>query len=214
MIGEKHVHKIGAFVMLVHVSGMIGVMTSFKDFFVSLTAMNLIFTFLLMVWYHEKKSSHFWSYVGIITLSGFLLEMIGVNTGFPFGSYYYGFPFGPQILGTPPTIGLNWFVLTYGVSYLLSGLKAQKWIKAILTGAGVTFLDVLIEPVAIYLDYWNWAALHVPIQNYITWFVAISIFSYFIYNQEEKSDKWVNPIVKWVISAQFIYFLVLCWFVL
>lgn len=201
---------IGAFMMLVHVSGMIGVMTSYRSFFVNLTAVNLILTFLLMVYFHEEKRRSFWIYMVGIALLGFAVEVIGVNTGFPFGEYRYGFPFGPQMWGTPPVIGLNWFVLTYGFAFLMRNAKTNRIIKALIVGALVTSLDVIIEPVAIHLDYWTWTAEHVPIQNYVTWFVCISLFSYWIYQVEKGREKWKNPMVWWLIAAQVIYFLGIC----
>ena len=205
---------IGAFVMLVHVSGMIGLMTEYRDFFINLTAVNLIFTFGIVVFFHEKKTTAFWVYLVLISVLGFLLEVIGVNTGFPFGEYSYGFPFGPQMWDTPPVIGLNWFVLTYGFTYLLKGLNAQRWIKALVVGMLVTSLDVIIEPVAIDLGYWTWATEHVPIQNYITWFLAISVFSFYVFHQEKGNKEWHNLIVKWVIAAQIIYFAGVCTYVM
>ena len=36
----------------------------------------------------------------------------------------------------------------------------------------MVMLDILIEPVAIQLDFWNWRDIDVPIQNYIMWFLA------------------------------------------
>lgn len=197
---------IGAFVLLVHVSGMIGVMTSFKSFFIEMTAINLLFSFGLMMFFHELKSWKFWFYTVVIVSLGFLIEMFGVNTGYPFGEYFYGFPFGPQIKGTPPVIGLNWFVLTYGFAYLLRKIQVSVWLKSLIVGAAVTSLDILIEPVAIHLKYWTWTAEHVPVQNYITWFVCISIFSFFLYKMEKDSKLWENPIVKWILGAQVIYF--------
>ena len=35
-----------------------------------------------------------------------------------------------------------------------------------------TLLDVLIEPVAIKLDYWSWENNVIPLQNYVMWFIV------------------------------------------
>jgi len=197
---------VGAFVLLVHVSGMIGVYTDYQSFFLRMTSLNLVFSFGLMVYYHEIKHRKFWLYTGVIVLLGFCIELIGVNTGYPFGVYRYGFPFGPQIMGTPPVIGLNWFVLTYGFAYLLRKLNIKTLLKAMIVGVAVTGMDVFIEPVAIDLDYWTWEKVQVPFQNYVTWFVCVAIFSWAIYKVEEKSGHWENRIVPWIIGAQVLYF--------
>ncbi len=204
---------IGAFMILVHVSGMIGVMTNFRSFFVNLTAVNLMLTFFLMLYFHEEKRKSFWIYMVLVAVLGFTVEVIGVNTGFPFGEYSYGFPFGPQLWDTPPIIGLNWFVLTYGFTYIMRSAKISNILKALIVGLLVTSLDVIIEPVAIHLGYWTWVSEHVPIQNYVTWFVCISLFSYWIYYVEKGSEKWKNPMVWWLIVAQVIYFLGICIYV-
>lgn len=197
--------------LLVHFSGMIGVMTTYQPFFLKMTALNLIFSFGLMVYFHEIKHKRFWLYTIAIVALGFIVELVGVNTGFPFGVYEYGFPFGPQIAGTPPIIGLNWFVLTYGFAYLLRNTKTSIAVKSILTGVAVTAMDVVIEPVAIYLDYWTWEAVQVPLQNYATWLFCVVLFSFGIYKVESRSKVWTNPIVAWIIGAQILYFVgILC----
>src|SRR5918912_3267587 len=39
--------------------------------------------------------------VATATLGGFAVEAVGVATGFPFGTYDYGGPLGPKLLGVP-----------------------------------------------------------------------------------------------------------------
>ena len=36
----------------------------------------------------------------------------------------------------------------------------------------MVLLDVMIEPVAIRLDFWHWQAGDIPTQNYLMWFVV------------------------------------------
>lgn len=198
---------LGYFVALVHVSGFIGMLTSYRDFFVDLTAINLIFSFLLIFWFHENKDRGFYIYTVLIIVIGFLIEVLGVNTGWPFGEYSYGIPFGPKILGTPPLIGLNWFVMTYCGALISKNITSNPWINALLAGLIITIVDIILEPVAINTGYWTWTAEIVPLQNYITWFVCISIFARIIYFCEKDRQGPNNVMVYWVFGSQ-LFFLI------
>jgi len=45
---------------------------------------------------------------GIIFIVGYLVEVIGVNTGILFGHYGYSLQMGPALLGTPLVMGISW----------------------------------------------------------------------------------------------------------
>jgi putative membrane protein len=64
-------------------------------------------------------------------------------------------------------------------------------------------LDFLIEPVAIKYDYWAWAEVAVPVQNYIAWFFISLVLHWFFKLQMGKVK---NPIAPFIIIAQVIYF--------
>jgi uncharacterized membrane protein len=51
----------------------------------------------------------------LITTStiGFLAELLGTNTGFPFGKYYYTDFLDPKVFGVPEVVPLIWFVISY-----------------------------------------------------------------------------------------------------
>jgi len=59
-------------------------------------------------------------YISLIAVSiiGFLIEVIGVKTGYIFGRYYYGQSLGYHLLSVPLLIGLNWGVLLYSTIQL------------------------------------------------------------------------------------------------
>ncbi|MDA9774162.1 carotenoid biosynthesis protein, partial [Saprospiraceae bacterium] len=126
-------NALGWFLVLVHVSGFIGLLTPARNLFIVLTPVVLILCFLAVLYHHQNKNRHFFIYSSIIVVLGFTIEIIGINTGWPFGVYSYGKAFGPQILGTPPVIGLNWFVLTYCGAILANRVSKSKWLNAVLT---------------------------------------------------------------------------------
>ena len=199
--------QMGIFLMVVHVAGILGMMSSARELFLSLTPVTLVFSFLVLVYYHENKNKGFYFFTSSVVLLGFLIELIGVNTGWPFGVYEYDWAFAPKVCGTPLVIGLNWFVLTYCGTYVLKSVSRFKSLNAILTGLSVTALDVVIEPVAIHSHYWNWEQIHVPWNNYLTWFICISIFSFWLLNLQPSLK---NKISNWLYIAQILFFTILC----
>lgn len=131
----------------------------------------LLMTGLLIANQHVRNQS-FWLFLGVVYVAGFLIELLGTQTGMVFGSYFYGETLGYKIFGTPLMIGVNWILVIYSVGMALSELNVQNVYAFVLLGASsVTLLDFLIEPVAMKFDYWDWAGGVVPVQNYVVWFV-------------------------------------------
>lgn len=195
----------GLFVLIVHVSGVIGLMSPFREWFLYLTPLTLVFSFILLLYYHKGADKKFWFLTVGISLIGLIIEIIGVNTGYPFGDYYYDWAMGPKIMGVPFVIGLNWFVMSYMGAFVFQSITNSRFVNALLSGCFIALLDVIIEPVAIHSSYWTWEAESVPIQNYLTWIVLIGIFSYFIM----KWGKLKNEILMWILISQVLFFSVL-----
>lgn len=130
---------------------------------------NLILTTLVVLKFQKEYSQRFWIFCSITFVSGFLVEMIGVNTGLIFGSYEYGEVLGPGLFGTPYIIGLNWLLLSYCVISLFDFFQWAVWIKYFLSIALLVGTDYLIEPVAMRLGFWNWKEGIIPLQNYLGW---------------------------------------------
>lgn len=122
----------------------------------------------------------------IIALS-YVVETIGVNTGFPFGVYYYtGVLFPALPGGVPLAVMFAWVLIIFGVYGWLTGGQmggSQNGSQRIgLRGAIIgallaTLLDLEIEPVATHLErYWLWLGpgnvnyYGVPIANFVAWF--------------------------------------------
>lgn len=102
-------------------------------------------------------------------------ELIGVNTGYLFGDYVYGNNLGPKIGGVPILIGINWAILVLSCGEIAGLTKLPTFVKALLGGTLMVFLDFFMEPLAPALDFWYWSTPHAPIFNYVTWFVIAFI---------------------------------------
>ena len=110
----------------------------------------------------------------IVIVLSLVIETCGALTGFPFGIYHYTGRFGPEIGPVPMTIPLAWHVVLTNALLLVRGV-APHWPRvgeAIMVGLVAALYDGLLEPFATRVkDYWHWQAGHVPLQNYVAWFL-------------------------------------------
>ena len=181
--------------LLVHVSGAIGIGFFNRQFFVGFTALNLFLMFLLLMWNEAElnikllKAFLFAFFVGILT------EMIGVNTGWLFGSYHYGSVFGEKIKGVPILIGLNWFCIVYAsyqIAISLSNKLKFNWVgTSLMTSTIATIFDWIMEPVALKLGFWQWQDNEIPIFNYMSWFgVSFLVALFFSWLGIKKTNRF------------------------
>ena len=127
---------------------------------------------------------------------GIAVEIIGTTTGLLFGNYAYGQVLGVGIKNVPLIIGVNWFITIYCCAAVIEALfnflsekfppaTAQqsgrlKHIAIIIDGATLAVIfDVVLEPAAIKLGYWQWAGDgRVPLYNYLCWFlISVGLFA-------------------------------------
>lgn len=158
--------------------GIIGIsIPELRELTVMLTPMNLLLTSGLFIWGLNQKSVKFFLAILIAFLLGYFIEVIGVATGVLFGEYQYGAPLGWKIFDVPLTIGINWFVLSFSSLGIVNKLTKSFYLRVLLSSILMVILDIIIEPVAIALDFWTWAGEVVPIQNYIMWFMAAIVIN-------------------------------------
>jgi putative membrane protein len=164
---------------LMHVSAFVGIHLGFKSFFLPLSAINLWFISLLLIWYYPIRNKSEVILFASIAFLGFTAEAIGVATGKVFGEYTYGRNLGFKLFEVPVIIGVNWAVL----SFATSGLASKIPLKSIHVKAGAASMlmlifDFFIEQSAPEFDFWEFKLPEVPLQNYITWFILAYIFNF------------------------------------
>jgi bisanhydrobacterioruberin hydratase len=150
-----------------------------------------------------------------------ILEMVGTASGLIFGEYSYGQVLQFQLFNAPVIIGLNWVILILSATEIaksiLDNINKYKnkdtnnyyFFIGILAAVLTTLFDYILEPVAVYLGYWNWGNLDIykiPFKNYIAWFVISIIFSWFYLFLKIKIK---SSFVRNIFWMQFIFFLAL-----
>ena len=165
-----------------HTVGILGLISPYQTFFASLTPINLFLTSALLFWNQESEKKALNRFFAAALIIGFIAELLGIQTGFPFGHYSYGEALGPKLVGTPIIIGVNWFIVALGARSLAEILFNVRGFQIFGAAMLMVALDFLIEPVAMQLDYWSWEGDHIPIKNYLGWMgVGLLLQTVFFY---------------------------------
>ena len=117
----------------------------------------------------------------IAGLIGFLSEIIGVITSFPYGGYEYTDKLGIKIFDVPIVLICAWIIVSSFALDLISFLKIKKIFFPFVFAFITTYYDLLIDPLMSGpLNYWVWEKesggfYGVPIENFFGWFL-VSLF--------------------------------------
>ena len=175
----KNLTKIFLFIIwLNQLFGVFGILVIDFDLFLSLSPISLIFTFLIVVCSNIEVSYKSFATIIIIFFLSIISEIIGVNYGILFGSYYYGDNLGYSIYGVPLVIGLNWVVLTVSSGNIAIYFFENKYLSIFIGSLLMLILDVIMEQVSGNIDFWYFNDESL-IFNYITWFLLGACNQYF-----------------------------------
>ena len=109
---------------------------------------------------------------------GYVVETIGVVTGLPYGSFYYGDALGGKLLGLVP------YLLPLSYAPLVIGAVAASWssdlprrvLWVFRSALLLTLIDGVLDPGAVSLGFWVWpgggAYYGVPLSNYAGWLLS------------------------------------------
>ena len=176
----KNLTKIFLFIIwLNQLFGVFGILVIDFDLFLSLSPISLIFTFLIVAYSNIEVSYKSFATIIIIFFLSIISEIIGVNYGILFGSYYYGDNLGYSMYGVPLVIGLNWVVLTVSCGNIASYFfEKNKYLSIFFGSLLMLILDVIMEQVSGNIDFWYFNDDNL-IFNYITWFILGGCNQYF-----------------------------------
>lgn len=150
-----------------------------RPYFQLLTPFHLLLNFGILLYFHRGWNMAFMLFLSIGFIIGYGSEVMGVHTGFPFGNYWYGEALGIQLFEVPLMIGVNWLILVYSTGNLLAYKIDNDWLAAALAAFMMMVIDVVIEPVAVQLDFWSWEADIIPVSNFIGWLAVAFIIQVF-----------------------------------
>ncbi|MEO5910156.1 MAG: carotenoid biosynthesis protein [Pelobium sp.] len=196
------------FIVIFHVVGLVGfILLEYQEFFLSFVPFHLLLMGAILLANQKEFTTQLWKGVAVITIGGFVIELIGVSTGKIFGVYSYGATLGYKLFDIPLIIGVNWFILVFSVgSVLKKYFKHQRNLKSLIGAAILVGIDILIEPIAIKFDYWAWKDGIVPLQNFVAWFI-VSFVMLRVYYEIDFTK--TNKVALLLLTSQVIFFIVL-----
>lgn len=158
-----------------HLVGIIAFQTPLKDLFLLFTPLTLMLSFYGIFAFIQGDSQQRLLLFITVWALGYGVEVLGIQTGFPFGQYSYGKVLGFKVFDTPLIIGINWFIMFAGSAYASQKLKINYLLQAAVAASLMTLTDLFLEPVAIAYGFWTWEQISVPVSNYVAWWVIAFI---------------------------------------
>jgi uncharacterized membrane protein len=113
--------------------------------------------------------------VAVFAGGGLLVELVGVATGFPFGSYTYSDRLGPMVGEVPLIIPLAWSMLGYPALVLARTITSSPWLGISVGAGALAAWDLYLDPQMVAEGYWQWFGTGphligtVPATNYLAW---------------------------------------------
>jgi len=197
-----------AFLYIIFFVGIVGhLYDPLRNLMLLLTPATLLLTGLIVLFYSYKSSTNkFLLWAAFTYIITFILEVIGVKTGLIFGEYNYGSTLGIKLFDVPLIIGFNWVFVILGSISISRLLTNNIFLSSVISALIAFIFDLILEPIAIKLDYWSWSEGIIPIQNYLAWFV-IALISALGFNYLKV--KVNSKISLHYLLVQFVFFVIL-----
>lgn len=118
----------------------------------------------------------------VLVAYAFAIELVGVTTGWPYGSFEYTIALGPMLAGVP--LGLPVFFVPLVLnSYLLCLLvlgdaARRRAVRLVSVIATVLLVDLVLDPGAVAVGFWSYSGglyYGVPLSNYLGWVLSATI---------------------------------------
>jgi bisanhydrobacterioruberin hydratase len=114
-----------------------------------------------------------------LSIFGYAIEAIGVATGFPYGTFYYGDALGARLAGIVPLLlPLSYAPLVVGAVSAAWGTRLRL-LHVLYATLLLIWMDAVLDPGAASLGFWVWpgggAYYGVPLTNYAGWLLSGAI---------------------------------------
>lgn len=121
----------------------------------------------------------------VTAVPGYLVEVLGVHTGFPFGTYSYSARLGARVLGVPPLVGLAWTMLAWPAALAARRLVQHPAARIVVGGWALASADVFLDPQLVASGGWTWrfpsphlpGVPDVPLANFGGWLLVALVLS-------------------------------------
>jgi putative membrane protein len=121
----------------------------------------------------------------LTALPGFAVEVLGVHTGVPFGSYRYATTLGPRWFGVPPLVGLAWTMLAWPAALAARRLVSGLLPRVVVGAWALAAADLFLDPQQVAAGHWAWrfptphlpGVPDVPLTNYAGWLAVALVLS-------------------------------------
>jgi putative membrane protein len=122
----------------------------------------------------------------LTAVPGFAVEVLGVHTGVPFGTYAYADSLGPTLFGTPLLIGLAWTMLAWPAAIAARRLVRGRGARVVVGAWALASADLFLDPQLVSSGAWTWrfpsphlpGVAHVPLTNYAGWLLVALVLSF------------------------------------
>ncbi|MEY4900312.1 MAG: hypothetical protein RI895_734 [Actinomycetota bacterium] len=131
--------------------------------------------------YIALGSARFVKFASIALITTIIVEIIGVKTGIPFGTYEYDpARLGPTVFQVPLLIPLAWFMMLYPSWLVVNHLVKAKIPAVLLSSLLMASWDLYLDPQMVNEGYWTWfisgaSSQEIPISNFVGWFITAAI---------------------------------------
>ena len=148
------------------------------------------------------------TYLGIALSFGFLIELMGLKTGWPFGTYKYDPSLGPQLFDVPLVVPFAWAMIAHPI-LCAARRVAGNWVF-LYGGYAMAAWDLFLDPQMVAANRWRWTfdGAHVPYQpeiplsNTFGWLLAgmalIAILHQILPRDRRKSSASFGAVDIWL----------------
>ncbi len=189
---------------------------NFNNSFILISTFFTIFLALPTFYYFTKWVGKNNLYILLIVgLVAIIIEGFALNTGFPYGHFFYNSQAGYKIFNSVPvTTPFAWIMILCGCFAISSAFSRGSFWKLCLSTIGLmVWSDLLLDPVAVSLGWWYWPNggiyYGVPLVNFFGWVISAAIgvlmFGYLVKRTE--SATIVPPALSLSFYCLFIFLL-------
>jgi len=175
---------------------------------------------LTVVTFFLASASHAFLSRGAAWATGFLaislafgwgVEMLGLATSFPFGTYAYSDDLGLSVGGVPLVIPMAWSMMAYPCLLAAQRLSTTALGTALIGGWVLAAWDLFLDPQMVGQGYWTWSEIGwalpgipgIPLQNFLGWLLSAMVLMWLLDRLPRKvaSDAVPVTLLTWVFAS-------------